>query len=161
MQRRHVGDAVAVVFIRRAQGYVPARDMGDGDMARGGRDGHGKDLEPVAQQHQGVLAVGGEIRVEHPDGARDGARDRLAGVRFGKNGQPRGQAGRGDGVGFDLGHRGPQPRAQVRAGGHQRRGRAVLAEFCHHRAQQAELGARGGDDGDGRVAHRMLLFLRV
>ena len=88
MHRRHLGDAVAVVFVGGAQRHVPARNVGDGDMPRrrGGR--YRKDLEPVAQQKHRVGAAGGEMIVEHRQRAGDGAGRRLAGV-VRKDGKPR------------------------------------------------------------------------
>ena len=145
MRRRHLGDAVAVVFVGGAQRHVPARNVGDGDMPRrcGGR--HREDLEPVAQQKHRVGAAGGEMIVEHRQRAGDGAGRRLA-VVVRKDGKPRRD---GQAVRLDLGHGGAQPRAEVRPGDHQLQGqRAAGRQLLDHRPQQAVFRPRGGDDGD-------------
>ena len=86
MHRRHLADAVAVVFIGSAQGHIPAGNMGNGDMPRRSRRSHGKNLKAVAQHQQAVGDILGKIFVKHRQRAGDGLRHRLGGI-VGKNGQ--------------------------------------------------------------------------
>ena len=149
MHRRHLGDAVAVVFIGRAQRNIPARDMGDRDMPRGGRSGHGENFKPVAQQQHSIGPVGGKVVIKDGQCAGDGFCNRLPGV-LGEDGEP---CRNGKAVVFDFVYGFTQTRAEVRAGHNKlQRQRVRLRDFLYHRPQQAVFRPRGGDDADG--AHR-------
>ena len=112
MHRRHLADAVAVVFIGGAQGHIPAGDMGNGDMPRCRCRGYGKNLKAVAQYQQAVGGALGKIFVKYRQRAGNSLRHRLGGI-VGKNGQP---GVYGKAVLFDFGHRLTQPWAKVRPG---------------------------------------------
>ena len=152
MHRRHLGDAVAIVFIGRAQRNIPARDMGDRDMPRCGRCRHGENFKPVAQQQHRIGPVGGKVIVKDGQCAGDGFCNRLPGV-LREDGEP---CRNGKAVPLDLLHSLAQTRAEVRAGHDklqcQRAGGCYL---LHHRAQKATFRPRGGDNTDG--AHRLSL----
>ena len=144
--RRHFADAVAVVFVRRAQGHVAARDMGNRDMPRRCRSGHGEDLKPVPQQQHGVRAVGGKVVVKNFHRACDGFSDRLIGVV----GEDRQSCRDGQAVGLDFMHGLAQTRAEVCPGHDELQVQHIgRRDFLHHRAQQAIFRPRGGNDGDG------------
>ena len=87
VQRRHFGDAVAVVFIRRAKGYIPAGNMRNGDMPCRSRCSHRKNFKAVAQKQHRIRAVGGKIAVKYRDGACNGKGHRFVGALFFKNRQ--------------------------------------------------------------------------
>ena len=111
MQRRHLGDAMAVVFVRRAQRHIAAGNVGDGNVPRRGGSGHRENLKAVAQQQHRVGAVGGKIGVKYLDGACNGAPHRL-GFLLRKNRQ----TGRdGHTVLLNFLHSLPQTGAQMRA----------------------------------------------
>ena len=146
MHRRHFGNAVAVVFVGCAQGHVAARNVGNGDMPRGGCRGHGENFKAVAQQQHRVGAVGSKITVKNVDSACNRAGNRLVGV-VGKNWQA---CGDGKTVVFDFVYGFAQPRAEVRA-----RHDKLQVEFVgrrdllHDRPQQPIFRPRGGNDADG------------
>ena len=120
--------------------------MGNRDMPRRCRSGHGEDLKPVPQQQHGVRAVGGKVVVENFHRACDGFGDGFIGVV----GEDRQSCRDGQAVGFDFMHGLAQTRAEVRPGHDELQVQHIgRRDFLHHRAQQAIFRPRGGDDGDG------------
>ena len=111
MQRRHFGDAMAVVFVRRAQRHIAAGNVGDGNVPRRGGSGHRENFKAVAQQQHRVGAVGGKIVIKYLDGARNDAAHRL-GFLLRKNRQT---SRDGHAVLLDFLHGLPQTGAQMRA----------------------------------------------
>ena len=146
MQRRHLGDAVAVKFVRGAERHIPARNMRDGNMARRGGHGHGKNLKPIAEQQHGIGAAARKGSIKNFDGARNRLPDRLVRILFGKNHKPLGNR---QSVRFNLRNGIAEPAAQVCARHHQPQfERFACLDFAQKRAQQAVLGSCGGDSGD-------------
>ena len=116
VQRRHFCDAVAVVFIRRAKGYIPAGNMRNGDMPCRSRCSHCKNFKAVAQKQHRIRAVGGKIAVKYRDGACNGKGHRFVGVLFFKNRQ----AGRnGQAVSLNFLHRIAKPGTEMCPGNNQ------------------------------------------
>ena len=73
MEGAHFGDAVPDGIIHRTLGHVAAGNMRDGDTGEVGGDGCGEDLITVAQHHQKIRAVGGEIIGKGAQGRAGGA----------------------------------------------------------------------------------------
>ena len=126
--------------------------MGNRDMPRRCRSGHGEDLKPVPQQQHGVRAVGGKVVVENFHRACDGFGDRFIGVVS----EDRQSCRDGQAVSFDFMHGLAQTRAAMRPGHDELQVQHIgRRDFLHHRAQQAIFRPRGGNDGDG--THGVLL----
>ena len=144
MQRRDLGDAVAVVLVRRAQGHVAAADVGHRHPLHGGRLGRRKDLVPVAQNQHPV----GAVALKPGRKALQRAAHRVGGgQRAGLAGEDGNAGGNGHPVRFDLLHGAAVFRGQMRPGDQQRHVQVVPpGQALDHRPKQTVLRPGAGDD---------------
>lgn len=139
MQRRHLGDAVAVILVGGTQGHIAAGNMGDGNMPGCRRGSQGKNLKPVPQQQHGVRAVGSKPSVKDFQCPGNGLGYRF--LVFLENRQP---CRDGQSVRFNLPHRFPQPGAQVGAGHHQLQPQPVIRRQLLRNGTQKAIFRPGG-----------------
>ena len=113
MQVGHLGDAMAVVVVRRTQGHVAAADVGNGHPGHGRRLSRREDLVPVAQNQHRVRFMLPEPAAELLDGVGHGVR---RGQRAGAELQNGDAGGDGYPVRLDLLHGIAEFRGQMGAG---------------------------------------------
>ena len=146
MQRCHFGDAMPVIFIGSAQGYIAARDMRNGDMPCRSGHSHRKNFKAVAQKQQCIGRILCKAGIKHLHRARNGFGHGL-GAGFGQNGQP---CCNGNAVGLDLAHGLAVGFAQMRAGDQQLQLHLrVSIQRLQNAAQQPVFSACTGDHRNG------------
>ena len=144
VQRRDLGDAVAVVLVRRAQGHIAAADVGHRHPLHGCRLGRRKNLVPVAQNQHPVGAV---LFKPGRKALQRTAHRMGGGQRAGLAGEDGNAGGNGHPVRLDLLHGAAVFRGQMCPGDQQRHVQVVPpGQAADHRPKQAVLRPGAGDD---------------